>query len=552
MFQISTGEQLEDIDQLSYTEPDFEYGGLDPNHQRTMSELCQSLSESFQESSDATATPLMSSNRTMPKTNTYVRYGLQDGRSYTARILSTQPKRSGKYGNWLNVQINGKENPSSVNWEEVKEWKQMPYEEKVIFLAEEEEMSQEVVNAKEREIQNLRDNDVFEVVEFNNQPLISCKWIITEKIKNNEKVTKARLVARGFEEKVHNARTDSPTCSRQSLRIAFVTASTMKWDLQSLDITSAFLQGNGIERDVFLRPPPEMYEEGLVWRLKRCIYGLKDAPRAWYERVEQELRRLGGRRSVFDEAMFLWFDDKLMLIGMLISHVDDFVYTGTVDWLHRVMGALMLKFKISAHCKGSFKYIGLNVVQTSWSVQVDQQKYVGNLKEICLAPERIKQKDDELSSDEKSRLRLVSGQLLWASTQTRPDASFNACITSNYGKEPTVRNVIVANKAIRQLKNNSSSKLQFPNLGNLERIKVLVYCDATHASLPSGASQGGLIVFLAGEGNLAPIMWQSKKLNRVTKSPLASETMVLAEAADAGFLVAAMIKSVQPVMFSRN
>ena len=228
---------------------------------------------------------------------------------------------------------------------------------------------------------------------------------------------------------------------------------------------------------------------------------------------------------------------------MLVSHVDDFVYSGTDGWQQRVMDSLMEEFKISAHFKGSFKYIGLNVVQGRSSVQVDQQKYVECLKEINLSPERLKQKDDILSLEEKALLRSVSGQLLWASTQTRPDISFDACVISNYGKGPTVRNILAANKAIKKLK-STTSKLLFPELGNPEEFKVLAYSDATHASLPSGASHGALIVFLAGNGRVAPIMWQSKKLNRVTKSPLASETMELAEAADAGFLIAAMVQEV--------
>jgi len=58
-------------------------------------------------------------------------------------------------------------------------------------------------------------------------------------------------VARGYEENMLNARTDSPTCTCQSLRILMVSSATMKWALQSLDITSAFLQGNGIEREVY-------------------------------------------------------------------------------------------------------------------------------------------------------------------------------------------------------------------------------------------------------------------------------------------------------------
>ena len=62
-------------------------------------------------------------------------------------------------------------------------------------------------------------------------------------------------------------------------------------------------------------------------------------------------------------------------------------------------------------------------------------------------------------------------------------------------------------------------------------MKIVVYGDGSHGSLPRGASQGANIVFLTGNGR-----WRSKKLNRVTKSPLASE--VSAVAADHGFPVA--------------
>ena len=71
----------------------------------------------------------------------------------------------------------------------------------------------------------------------------------------------------------------------------------------------------------------------------------------------------------------------------------------------------------------------------------------------------------------------------------------------------------------------------------------IAYSGATYSSLPDGSLQGGMMVFLLGEnGKVAPISWQSRKLNRVTKSPLASETLALGEAADSGFLIASMIQ----------
>ena len=90
-------------------------------------------------------------------------------------------------------------------------------------------------------------------------------------------------------------------------------------------------------------------------------------------------------------------------------------------------------------------------------------------------------------------------------------------MVSNYGKEPTVRNVVMANKAVKTIK-DCDLRLSFPGLGDPVKISVVTFCDASHASLPSGASQGGYIVFLLGNKRAVPFMWQSKKINRVTKS----------------------------------
>ena len=512
-------------------------------NKETVETEASSLNDLSQDGAEINSERQQKQANVRPKRNTHVEYAV-DGNSVQAKELSVQPKRNGKNGNWLNVHVDGEESPSSVNWDDVTEWREIADTEAlVVMLTRDEELSQEVVDAMEKEVVNLIENDVFEEVKDVGQPRVSCKWVIVSKMKDGEKIVKARLVARGFEEKASNARTDSPTCSRQSLRMAFIMTSTMGWQIQSLDITSAFLQGNSIERDVFLKPPLEASSNGMLWKLKRCIYGLNDAPRAWYERVRSELFALGGKTSLYDEAMYMWHTDNCDLEGFIVTHVDDFVYGGTDQWLEKVIDKVTDRFKISAHATGSFKYVGLNVVQTSEGVFIDQQAYVQSLMPITISSERLREKEDFLTSEEKSQLRSVSGQLLWATSQTRPDCSYYSCVVSNYGKEPTVRNVVIANKAVKMIK-SCDLRLSFPGLGDPAKIRVATFCDASHASLPSGASQGAYIIFLIGNERAVPFMWQSKKLNRVAKSPLASETMELAEAADAGYLAAVIVKEV--------
>ena len=95
-------------------------------------------------------------------------------------------------------------------------------------------------------------------------------------------------MAIGFEEDTEILRKDSPTCSRESVRLALSIAATKKWRIYTADVKSAYLQGDLIERELYLMPPQE-YFTGKVWRLRKTVYGLCDAARSWYERVRSEL-----------------------------------------------------------------------------------------------------------------------------------------------------------------------------------------------------------------------------------------------------------------------
>ena len=115
---------------------------------------------------------------------------------------------------------------------------------------------------------------------------------------------------------------------------------------------------------------------------------------------------------------------------------------------------------------------------------------------------------------------------------------------SNTGKNPRLKLLKDANRALKKMKNNTLC-LRFLSLGNPKCIEILAFSDATYASLVDGSSQGGHIVLLKGEGNVVvPVSWQSKKLDRNTKNPLASEALAVNEAADTGYLIASMMAEI--------
>ena len=93
-------------------------------------------------------------------------------------------------------------------------------------------------------------------IESKKREIMDLTWVITEKNKS----IKARLCVRGYQER-EEVRKDSPTVSKPGLRILFSVAASRGWDLYSIDAKSAFLQGDSIDRLVYVYPPREYNSE---------------------------------------------------------------------------------------------------------------------------------------------------------------------------------------------------------------------------------------------------------------------------------------------------
>jgi hypothetical protein len=135
-----------------------------------------------------------------------------------------------------------------------------------VYLFESE--TEEIVAAKLEELEKLKEFETYEEIKDNGlfQP-ISTRWVMTTK----DGKTKARLVARGFEEKVFIPK-DSPTVGKGALRIFLSIAASKNWKVKTTDIKSAFLQGKQLERDVYIRPPKESNtQDGFIWILKHGL-----------------------------------------------------------------------------------------------------------------------------------------------------------------------------------------------------------------------------------------------------------------------------------------
>ena len=120
----------------------------------------------------------------------------------------------------------------------------------------------------------------------------------------------------------------------------------------------------------------------------------------------------------------------------------------------KVINKLNEKFQISQEENQAFKYIGLEVKQTDQEIILQQKKYISELSTIAISD--VKDRLQPLNIKEKRDLKVLTGQLNWISSQTRPDLAFDACEVNTSIKDATYEDLKKANKGIRK-----ASKMMF-------------------------------------------------------------------------------------------
>ena len=466
----------------------------------------------------------------------------------TVELISRSGKKNGKYdGEWNTQGVEGDKKvihfgvdvkeweiiqPSEINTAYIEAYNEEPSTE--VYLTKEyiEESQKEVLAAKIRELDSWKKNKVYVEVEDQKQKCVSAKWVVKPKLIEGKQSVKARLVLKGYQED-DSFRTDSPTCKRESVRLTLAVCATMNWKLRSIDFKTAFLQGNPIEREIFVKPPKEANTSKL-WKLNKTAYGLKDAPREWYLRLKEKVLSLGCKLSASDYGMFFMHHEG-KLVGILILYVDDILWGGNRKFRLQVIEELKLTFEVSSEQESAFQYLGINISQAKdGMIRLDQKSYIDNLKAIPLTNERSRDKESNLTEEEIKQLKSVVGKLNWAAGISRPDIGFlvGTICTS---KKATVQDIITANKVIKEVQMTQTDIL-FPRFKSLEEISVKVYTDASNANLPDGSSQGGHIVFLTDGQVSCPVAWHSKKISRIVRSTLAAETLAAVEGCETAYM----------------
>jgi len=171
--------------------------------------------------------------------------------------------------------------------------------------------------AKKAEYESWLKNDVFDLIDLRKQPsrkLVTGRWVLTveRNMDGSFQKCKARWVLMGFQDKRKwDQQTDSPTCTRPGFRLTCQKAADKYWSVSHMDLRTAFLQGEEYDgcRDVVCQLPPEAGNPPhIADRLKKPAYGMNDAPRRWWNKIDSSLRSYGMIPARADRCCYVLYD----------------------------------------------------------------------------------------------------------------------------------------------------------------------------------------------------------------------------------------------------
>ena len=211
------------------------------------------------------------------KPNSTTSFVKDDNIEYVANVLNRGGKATSKYANYYNTQYKHPEHLNGtvecIDTSKLKNLKVSTKEPQTVNVYENNCI--DFNEARLKELHSWLKNYAYQVVPKPSKKCISLRWVITMKETESGIIPKARLVARGFEEDcLEKCEKESPTCSKDTLRTIFSLIAYKNWQLKAIDIKTAFLQGDLLNRDVYIIPPPELEcPPNNVWKLNKCVYG---------------------------------------------------------------------------------------------------------------------------------------------------------------------------------------------------------------------------------------------------------------------------------------
>jgi hypothetical protein len=322
------------------------------------------------------------------------------------------------------------------------------------------EYSNEWKNAMRSEYNSLLKNNTWELVPPpENKNVIGSKWVY--KVKRNADGSverfKARLVAQGYAQSqgIDYEEVFAPVARYNSIRTLLAVANVCNWDIHQMDVKTAFLQGE-LEEEIYLKQPDGFVDQDRpdhVCKLRKSIYGLKQAARCWNNSIDGYLQANGYKKTTADPCIYIKSvvsENGKVDFVIIAIYVDDMLFfSNNVDMLEREKSAIGKRFDVED--LGELHYVlGMSVKRNRRlrTLSISQKTYLqGVLKrfdmENCRSvstPLEFGKKYEALNEEENpvdvKGYQIAIGCLNYATLISRPDLAVAIGVLSKFMANP--------------------------------------------------------------------------------------------------------------------
>ncbi|GJY39516.1 putative ribonuclease H-like domain-containing protein [Tanacetum coccineum] len=256
-----------------------------------------------------------------------------------------------------------------------------------------------------------------------------------------------------------------------------------------IDVKSAFLYWNYIEEEVYVTQPPGFKDPDhpdKVYKVVKALYGLHQAPRAWYETLANYLLGNGFKRGKIDQTLFIKKQKGDILLVQV--YVDDIIFGSTNKELCTGFEKLMKdKFQMSSMGELTF-FLGLQVQQKEDGIFISQDKYVDeilkkfNYTDVKSAStpvdlEKPLVKDGDANDVDVHLYRSMIGSLMYL-TASRPDIMFAVCACARFQVTLKTSHLLAIKRIFRYLKGKPTLGLWYSRDSPFE---LVAYTDSDYA-----------------------------------------------------------------------
>jgi hypothetical protein len=394
------------------------------------------------------------------------------------------------------------------------------------------------------EIDALSKSGTWELVDLPpGRKAVKSKWVF--KLKADGRF-RARLVAKGFTQipGIDFDETFSPVARFESLRLLLALAALEDWEIHQMDVKSAFLNGV-LDEEIYMEQPQGFIvtgQETKVCRLKKAIYGLKQASRAWNLQFHGVLISLGFKRMHADAGIYVCHQHGGVGLLVVVLYVDDITIMGSsLEDVRQLKSSLSSRYEMTD--LGEIQsYLGMRISRdrSRKRLEIDQSGYIKDvLDRFGMADANphptplpagadahlVKFSTQAASADIKHYQSLI-GSLLYVQIGTRPDISFAVSRLAQYAANPSPQHLRLATYVLSYLVGTVDARLCYDG-ANGDGLHG--YSDSSLADQTDDRHSTSGYVYILMNG---AISWSSRKQKTVAQNTTEAEYMAMTDAAN--------------------